>query len=273
MTTLQRFIETGALGPLVLGTSLQQATDILGTTTKRSRKTNPLQLKYGACELVFIQKPETLSHRLREVALVFQPEFDPLPEAIRFNDFPTDRPPTESDFISFTSQINCSAISINESEEGIKSFKFASGINALIIENMLQSIRLSEKEAKQARPVTNRTEREPSENEIIEMLFEAKQAISAGAIRAGLLISWAALEAALRRRSHFLGNDSRLGQQVVVLIHDLLANGELTATEHRTIEQLRQTRAEIAHGLSPKDMRTSYFETINSLVTRLLQRS
>jgi len=272
MTTLKTFIETGALGPLTLGTTLQRTTDLLGHTDRRSRKTNPLQLKYGACELVFIQKSNT-PHRLREITISFHQDTEALPEAIKFNDFPITPTPSDKDFIEYIKKINCITVSTTELEEGAKSLRFASGVNAIIANHELKSIRFAEKEVKHAKPVTDLTEREPSDREITEMLKEAQKAIAAGATRAGLLISWAALEAALRRRSHFLGKDSRLGQQVVVLIHELLASGEFSPSEHKTIEHLRQIRSEIAHGLSIKNAPLDYFEAISHLVYRLLSQT
>ena len=102
------------------------------------------------------------------------------------------------------------------------------------------------------------------------MFSEATLAVQAGAKRAALLIAWAGLEATLRRAAFRAGRRGKVGTQPVVLLRELVAEGQVTAPEHRTLEHLRQLRMSAAHGLTPVAFPSDLISNIKAVSDRLL---
>jgi hypothetical protein len=269
MTTLESFIRTGALGPLAIGKALSDLIHVLGEPEGSSKRSNPLLVKYGAAELLLLKSPQTQLYTLRDIAVKFQPVFAGLPEPIAFSDWNFNQEPSEKSFAGFLERITYSPIVSVEGVAG-RQMIFASGVTVLISSGMLNSIRYFEREAKKSKGVPFSDSREPDIEQIREMLDEAEQVSKTGAHRAALLLAWAALEATLRRRVQQLGRSGKIGLQPAVLIHELFATGALTRMEHEKIEQLRQRRSSVAHGLAPIPITLDDLMEVRSLVTRLL---
>jgi len=113
-------------------------------------------------------------------------------------------------------------------------------------------------------------EREPTPEQIRDMLNEADRASQTGAYRAALLIAWAGLEATLRRAALRAGRQGRIGVQPSILLGELFAAGQLTPAEHRTLEELRQLRTASAHGLAPVGLDADIISKISAISNRLL---
>jgi hypothetical protein len=113
-------------------------------------------------------------------------------------------------------------------------------------------------------------EREPTLDQIREMFNEAERVSRIGMHRAALLIAWAGLEAALRRAALKAGVPGKIGLQPSILLRELFAAGQLTPDEHRILEELRQIRTAIAHGLAPVSLDADNIRRINSISNRLL---
>src|SRR5689334_10392669 len=84
-TSLERFLRTGQLGPLVLGMDPATVELQLGQPEARSRKHKPLLLKYGPLELTF-WSPRSEPPQLVQVLLVVIHGLRKLPSAVRFDD-------------------------------------------------------------------------------------------------------------------------------------------------------------------------------------------
>jgi hypothetical protein len=168
--------------------------------------------------------------------------------------------------------IGCSPVNLAEGPNGTR-ILFLSGVVALAINGMLHSIRLVQRENKEPHSLGLSTDREPTAEQILAMLQEADSAIQSGAYRAGLLMAWAGLEATLRRIARRKVPHIKTRVQPSILIRHLFAAGQLTQDEHRELEELRQLRTEVAHGLSPRAFGRDSIAKIGRLAERLLYSS
>src|SRR5207247_396533 len=94
-------------------------------------------------------------------------------------------------------------------------------------------------------------EREPKVEQIAEMLHEAKMASRTGLYRSALTVAWAALEAVLRRLALRAGRHGRIGVQPSALLRELYSAHIITPEQFRLLEETRQLRTEVVHGLAP----------------------
>jgi hypothetical protein len=268
MATLEAFMKSGHLGPLVLGSSPNDVMAVLGEPDGISRKSNPLLLKYGCVQLTF-WKPRDGKHELREITVDFQNVSEPAPSSLEFADWNLTEPPTERRFRNFMRQINYLPF---QSPEGATSREliFASGVTARFRDEMLVSIRLTERENKASIPVDLTDEREPTLEQISDMFDEADRAVEAGAKRAALLIAWAGLEATLRRLAVHAGRKGSVGTQPIVLLRELFSEGRLTSTDQVIVEHFRQLRMSAAHGLTPVAFPADTVSHIKAISKRLL---
>jgi hypothetical protein len=268
MATLEEFLRTGHLGPLVLGISSNDAISAVGEPDDISRKSNPLLLRYGCVHLVF-WKPKDAKHELREITVDFHLAAGPLPSSLEFADWDSTVPPTERRFRDFVRMIDYVPVQSIERATS-RELVFASGITARFEDEMLVSIRLIERENKASTPVLLADEREPTIEQISEMFNEAEIAAMAGAKRAALLLAWAGLEASLRRAAFQAGRKGRVGTQPVVLLRELFAEGRLSPPDNVVIEHLRQMRMSTAHGLNPIEVPTNVVDHIREVSDKLL---
>ena len=271
MTTLKAFLDTGHLGPLILGLAPNDVIAELGDPDDTSKKANPLQLKYGALQLVFwrSQREASSPHQLREIVLSFLPRVEPLPEVVAFSDFNCEKTPTERDFRAYMHDAHSLPVHLVDGESG-RQYVYLSGVTVLFTDSLLHSIRLTQRETKESSPTPLSDEREPTRDQILEMLEEASVSLKSGAYRAALLVAWAGLEAALRRVALRAGLQGRIGVQPSVLLRELFAVGEITPDEHRLLEQLRQLRTATAHGLAPTALQVDEVHRVVEVAHRLL---
>jgi len=271
MATLEGFIRTGHLGPVILGMSPTDALTTLGPADDTSRKTNPLLMQYGSVQLVFLRSPNEKVSQLREIVIAFQPKFEPLPEALGIKDWNPAEAPSEQEFRGFIERIDYPPVHAVEGASD-KAYTFLSGVTALISDGMLQSLRLQEKEAKATPLAPVADEREATVGQIEGMLVEAEQALFAGASRAALMVAWAGLEATLRRIASQEGRQGKVGVAPHILLRELFATGGLSAEESRSLEMIRQTRTAAAHGLAQPEVHPELVDQLIEMTRRLLPK-
>jgi hypothetical protein len=271
MATLEEFLRDGRLGPVVLGMTPPDVITAIGEPQATSTKSNPLQLKYGSAQLSFWKEKKDRRFFLREIAIKYQPKFEALQPILPFLDW-NPQPPTKQIFLSFLNYIGYPPVN---SVEGPKESQmtFLSGVTALFTEEILDSIRLSQGRTKERTNTVLSYDCEPTSFQIMEMLDEAERAAGSGALRAGLLMAWAGLEAILRRMAASAGKIGKIGVQPSILIRELVASEQLTADERRTLEYFRQLRTSLAHGLAQQPIDVITVHRLIDFSRRLLIRN
>src|SRR5437868_2374613 len=105
MATLESFLKTGRLGPVSLGMGPVEVMTALGDPDETSEKLNPLILKYGPVELVFVSKPNQRKQDLREITILYKPKFKKMPKVLRLSDWSPSTTPSEEDFVKYLKRI------------------------------------------------------------------------------------------------------------------------------------------------------------------------
>ena len=98
------FLRTGQLGPLALGMTPSAVELQLGFPDARSRKHNPLILKYGPLELTF-WSPRSQPPQLAQVLMSVLQGLGELPPALQFDDLMPAAVKSFNDFSRFVEQI------------------------------------------------------------------------------------------------------------------------------------------------------------------------
>jgi hypothetical protein len=272
MGILEKFIKTGSIGPIVLGISPFEAMQLLGEPDQESQKKNPLTIKYGTLQLVFWKHASQGKSLLREIDLAFDGDLKCLPSLIALDDFTPSGPPSEKYFRNFMHEHRCMPVHMVESDSR-RQLIFLSGVVATFSDGMLERIRINQREKKETAPAPLSDEREPSRQQILEMLREADQALSVGAQRAALMIAWAGMEATLRRVAIQAGRKGEIGVQPVVLIRELVSAGIILPKDALKLENIRQIRTASAHGLAPEDINPEIIVQIQDLARQMLAHS
>lgn len=269
MATLEDFLKAGRLGPASLGMGPVEVMTVLGDPDEMSEKLNPLIMRYGPVQFVFVSKPGQRKQDLRDIAIVYKPRFKKMPKALRLSDWDISGAPTLDEFLKYLNKIDYLPIHRVSGESGTQLI-FMSGVVALFAAKALHSIRLSQREAKENEQITVSDEREPSPAQIHDMLDEADRALEASAPRAALMTAWAALEAALRRAVLRAGGQGRVGVAPVVLLRELFSAKELSEDDYRALETVRQLRTAAAHGLAHAPILSDTIGRLKSITQRLL---
>jgi hypothetical protein len=272
MGILSDFIRTGSIGPVVLGISPFEATSLLGEPDEESQKKNPLTIKYGPLQLVFWKHSTEGKSLLREIDLAFDEDLKGLPSIIALNDFTPNGQTSERHFRDFMHEQGCMPVHMVESD-GRRQLIFLSGVVVTFSNGMLERIRINQKEKKETAPAPLSDEREPTREQIIEMLRESDQALGVGAKRAALMIAWAGFEATLRRIAIQAGRKGEIGVQPVVLIRELVSAGIIQPEHARELEKVRQIRTVSAHGLTPEDIKPETVLQLQDLTRQMLAKS
>jgi hypothetical protein len=272
MGRLADFLNRGSFGPILLGMNPQEVIGLLGEPNQISRKMNPLILIYGSLELVFWKHSGAGKSQLREIVLTFIPRLRPLPSQIALDDFKYKQSVQVSTFNRFMERFNCRPVhKINDGNE--LKLVFLSGVVVLFSDNRLYTIRNNQKEKKETAPSILSDTREPTLQQIFEMLNEADRAVDVGALRAALMIAWAGMEATLRRAALLAGKHGQVGVQPSVLIRELVSAGLIKRDEALSLEELRQLRTAAAHGLAPEDIDKNIVSRINALSRQMLKET
>lgn len=269
MATLENFLRTGQLGPVVLGMTPPDVLTLVGDADEMSRKSNPLLLKYGAAEFSFSKSPHDSVPLLRRIAINYTPTFKALPAPLAFADWMHTQPPPEEWFKTFVSSINYLPVQSLEGPEASRLI-FLSGVVVVVAGGIVHSISIDARERDKTTRAPVSHEREPKSDEILAMFDEANRAMQADADRAALLIAWAGLEAALRYRVMRLSPNRKVRGQPATLIQELFSAAELDSSQHKTLEEIRQLRSAVAHGLAPVKFDIHTIGQMRTLAVRLL---
>jgi hypothetical protein len=267
MATLAQFLRTGSLGPIVLGMNPIEVFEHIGDPEEESQKKNPLTLKYGSLQLVFWRhgsKPQ-----LRDIALNFLPKFERLPSPVALKDFHPRDQPTEEYFRNFIRESGYLPVHLTKHPSG-EQMVFLSGVIVDFSDGLLNSIRIAQKEKKETTQAPLSDLREPSREQILNMIQESERALEFDARRSALVMGWAALEASLRRVALWKGRHGQIGVQPTILIRELLSAGLLSREDRRFLEELRQVRTATVHGLAPVNFSPRIIHEMNTMSQRLL---
>jgi hypothetical protein len=153
------------------------------------------------------------------------------------------------DFILFLAKIDVRPEEVLRGERQA-SIVLPSGLIASFSDDQLRALVLSKRERDENRQPTLTDEREPSVQQIRYQLQEALGALKHGLGSAAMLLAWAALEAALRRKALHAGYKGRVRVQPTVLIRELYALRIINSEQVQVLESARQKRTIIAHGLT-----------------------
>jgi hypothetical protein len=269
MATLEKLLKTGQLGPIVLGISPFEAVSALGEPQDQSKKKNPLELKYGSLQLTFWKHAGSERSQLMDFGLYYQPTWDPVPDPVAFTDVTYDANTTEREFRSFLHSIHyLPAHSINGKSE--QRLMLPSGVVVSFSEGKLHSLKAAQQRTKEKTSAPLSDEQEPSRSQIDEMLQEAISVAGTGAVRAGFVMAWSGLEAALRQVALRRGLQGRIGVQPTILMRELFSAHVLNQDDMSILEEARQARTGIVHGLAPRPLAADAVSKIAKLARRLM---
>jgi HEPN domain-containing protein len=112
-----------------------------------------------------------------------------------------------------------------------------------------------------------------SDDEIERTLASADHLLVAGFSPQALIVSWAALEAAMRQTLRALGEKTEWGTSPRSLINELLSSGIVTRSEFQEIEEFFSMRNAIAHGYSGQKVDPNSVRSLTSIARRLIEES
>jgi REase_AHJR-like len=115
-----------------------------------------------------------------------------------------------------------------------------------------------------------RDAREPSPEEIEQMLADAERVAQLGTLRAAFLLAWGGLEAAMRKLAQRAGLNGEIGTQPLLLVRELYSSGYLSPEDFHRLEESRVIRTEIVHGLAPPTIDAGVVEYLTRLARRLM---
>lgn len=266
--SLQQFLDRGQLGPLTLGMSPSDVQFLLGDPDARSKKLNPLLLRYGPLELTFLAG-KSQPPCLVQLALSVSPESGDLPDPVAVKEWAIDGDTTMQAFDGMLRQHNIQPLTTASTHEIL----LPSGVRAIFVQNRLKQLRISRRDTDDNRPPYVSDDRDASPDAIRAQLADARVAIQSGLLAAALLLTWAALEAAMRRAATHAGIRGNIGVQPTVLIRELFAAGRLSYDDVSVLEGARQLRASVAHGVPAMPISLSLVEALESITTRILDET
>lgn len=114
-----------------------------------------------------------------------------------------------------------------------------------------------------------RNAKEPSREQLEQMLAEAQDATRQGAVLAGFLLAWAGLEAAMRRVARQGGVGGAIGTPASLLVREVYSSGYLPLEDFPRVDQARWRSTELGHGLA-STMDAAEVEYLINVARRLL---
>lgn len=115
--------------------------------------------------------------------------------------------------------------------------------------------------------------KEPSDEDIREVLEDADKLAGTGFLRAALTTAWAGFEAAMRKQVLASGQKTGSGTMPRQMLADLYSAGLLSFQDFPRLEQLYRWRSEIAHGFAPPTIEPDAIEFLTAAARRLLEES
>ena len=222
---------------------------------------------YGSLQLVFWRQDR--KPQLRDIAINFLPKFEPLPSTISLDDFKPATQPTEEYFLKFINDVNCRPAYSSKQGRDIQ-LTFPSGVVADFCDGLLGTIRITQRERKETTPGPLSDLREPTSEQIRDMIVESRAALKVAGERSAFVMAWAAVEAALRRAALRRGLRGQIGVQPTILISELISARVLSSKEAVLLEEARQLRNTAVHGLSPVAFPPALIHELYEIVDRIL---
>ncbi|MCR6479765.1 hypothetical protein NU688_26655 [Variovorax sp. ZS18.2.2] len=273
METIRKFLQTGALGPVILGASSFALMDVLGDPESISKKSNPLLATYGALSLTFWKSRSDSLQTLREFKLDISSRKPNFPKSLFISDWPFEVAPS-FDWLREISGIFPTEVSTGSVQ---KVFLFPSGVTANIEGDCVSSLSMAERELKSQPKFNLQSNREPNDAQIWAMIREVMLVGRAKAYRAALLLGWGILEALLRRLAFDKNLVDTMPTSPNLLVQKLRSANLISPLMFENIENLRRVRSSVAHGINtPSSGKIEYFllmTTIRALLVKTRQNS
>jgi hypothetical protein len=269
MATLEQLLKSGQLGPIVLGMAPFDAMTVLGEPQAQSRKKNPLELKYGSLRLTFWKHAGSERSQLLDFGLYYQPTWEPVPEAVALTDVTFDENTTEQKVRAFLHEKQCLPAHLIDGPSE-RHLMLPSGVVISFADGKLNSVRVTQQRTKEKTSAPLSDEREPSRRQIEEMLEESLLVAGSGALRAGFVMAWSGLEAALRQIALRRGLQGRIGVQPTILMRELFSAHVLNQDDLIFLEEARQSRTAIVHGLAPQPLQPDSVARIVETARRIM---
>lgn len=247
MNSIKNFLDTGELGPVMLGAATFELMNLLGDPDRISQKSNPLLVNYGDLELVFWKSKASKDQVLREFTLLITGKSPCLPDPVQFTDWPSSISPTMS-WLRNLSNLPPSRLADGDGKSA--RFMFPSGVIASTHGGELKALSVKEVETRSQPSITIQAKDEISNEALLDIQEEAQRVARAGYYRSALLIGWSAMEALMRKLAREIDLDGSMSSQPHLLIKLLKNSKALSLGDYTDLERLRQLRAQIAHGMA-----------------------
>jgi len=115
--------------------------------------------------------------------------------------------------------------------------------------------------------------RESTPEQIEQMLAESEKVTQDGALKAGFLVAWAALEAAMRRAAQRTGVGGAIGTPPNLLLREVYTWGYISRDDFARVDEARRLRTAIVHGLAPSFVNADTVHYLVRLARSFLDRS
>ena len=153
MATLERFMRTGELGPVVVGMTRQEVIGLLGAPGGESVSRHPQIVKYGGLQLALLEVEGVPERRVHRIGLYYDPCWEAIPELVR----PTDFQPTATTSIDeMRTFLTSSGIQIHSTVESddAEHLVLENGVRITFDEGRLQGIAFARKTDKAKKQVS-----------------------------------------------------------------------------------------------------------------------
>jgi hypothetical protein len=207
-----------------------------------------------------------------DLGLYYQPRWEPVPEPVAFTDVRYDESTTECEFRSFLHKLHYLPVHLIDENSG-HHLMLPSGVVVTFSDEKLHSLKVTQQRTKEKTSAPLSDEREPSKSQIDEMLQEAVSLAAAGAVRAGFVMAWSGLEAVLRQVAMRRGLQARIGVQPTIIMRELYSARILNPEEMAVLEEARQVRTGIVHGLAPQPLAADAITRILMVARRLIDEN
>jgi hypothetical protein len=148
-----------------------------------------------------------------------------------------------------------------------------SGVVISFADGKLNSLRMTQQRTKEKTSAPLSDEREPSRSQIDGMLEEALLVAANSTSRASFLMAWSGLEAVLRQIALRRGLQGRIGVQPTILMRELFSANILNQADLSFLEEARQARTAIVHGLAPQPLPPDSVVRVVELARRLMDEN
>lgn len=115
--------------------------------------------------------------------------------------------------------------------------------------------------------------KEPSDEDVRQVLDDAGKLVRSGFVPAALTTAWAGFEAAMRKRMQSSGQKSGWSIMPRQMLTELYSDGFLSYEDFPRLEQLYRWRSQIAHGFCPPRLEPDTIAFLTNAARQLLDES